>query len=61
MHNQDKIDIKIIFTFTSAYEDLYEKGEITAEQLDRVLSLIDKYQDHSPTDFEEKLRSIFPE
>ncbi|HKK83335.1 MAG TPA: hypothetical protein VJ958_03815 [Atribacterota bacterium] len=60
MNNQDKIDLKVIFTFTSAYEDLYEKGEITADQLNRVLSLIDRYQDYSPTEFKEKLRNIFP-
>ncbi len=59
MNKQDKIDLKIIFALTNAYENLYEKGEITDDQLDCVLSLIDKHQDYSPADFEKKLKDIF--
>lgn len=59
MNEQDKVDLKIIFALTNAYENLYEKGEITAEQLDRVLSLIDKFKNYPPSDFEKELKDIF--
>ena len=59
MNKQDKIDLKIIFALTNAYENLYEKGEITEEQLESVLSLIDNYQDYPPADFEKELKNIF--
>lgn len=59
MLHKDNIDLKIILSFTNMYEDLYEKGEITASQRDRVLSLLDNYQDYSPEKFEQKLKQIF--
>ncbi len=59
MHEHDKLDLKIIFALTDAYENLYEKGEITAGQLDRVLSLIDNYHNYSSSEFEEEVKKIF--
>ncbi len=60
-NNIDNIDLKIIPTFTFAYQDLYEKGELSARQLDSVLSLIDSLQNYSVEEFQERLKQIFPE
>lgn len=60
-YNKDlnQIDFKLILTFTNAYERLYEKGEITEEQFEKVLNLIERYQDYSKEDFEKELKDIF--
>ncbi len=59
MQGRDNIDLKIILSITNAYQELYERGEITSGQLNRVLSLIDNYHQFSTENFEEKLREIF--
>lgn len=59
MFNKDNIDLKLILAFTNAYEKLYEKGEITDLELDRILSLIDSYKDYTEKEFKEKLTEIF--
>lgn len=59
MFNKDNIDLKLILAFTNAYEKLYEKGEITDLELDRILSLIDSYKDYTEKEFKEKLAEIF--
>ncbi len=57
----EQIDFKLVLAFTNAYENLYEKGEITNEQFNQVLSLIENYQDYSLEDFKKELISIFNE
>jgi inorganic pyrophosphatase len=59
MSNMDNTDLKIILLFSNRYEKLYEKGEITATQLDHVLSLIDQYKNYEPKEFEKNLKEIF--
>ncbi|NLM97664.1 MAG: hypothetical protein GX175_08680 [Halanaerobiaceae bacterium] len=55
----EQIDFKLILAFTNAYERLYEKGEITEGQFERVLELIEKYQDYTREEFIIKLKEIF--
>ena len=59
MLNKDNIDQKIFFNLTNNYYDLYEKGEITEEQLNKILELIEKYKDYKPEEFQKKLKTIF--
>lgn len=61
MFDINNIDLKIILAFTNAYENLYEKGEITEEQLDSVLSLIDNMKKYSREEFKKELNRIFPQ
>lgn len=47
------------FYFGEAYFALHERGLLSAEQLDRVVNLLDKIEDY-PTDlFQERLEKIF--
>ena len=59
MLNKDNIDQKIFFNLTNNYYDLYEKGEITEEQLNKILELIENYKDYKPEEFQKKLKTIF--
>lgn len=59
MLHKNNLDLKIILSFTNAYEDLYQKGEITSSQRDRILSLLDNYQKYSPEKFKEEIKEIF--
>ena len=61
MLNKDNIDQKISLTLTNNYYDLYENGEITKEQLDKVLELIEDYKDYKPEEFQQKIENIFKE
>jgi len=55
----EQIDFKLILAFTNAYERLYEKGEITGKQFERVLDLIEKYQNYTREEFIKELKEIF--
>lgn len=59
MLNKDNIDQKIFFNLTNNYYDLYEKGEITEKQLNKILELIENYKDYKPEEFQKKLKTIF--
>ncbi|MFW5995773.1 MAG: hypothetical protein ACOCQB_00765 [Halanaerobiaceae bacterium] len=59
MLNKDNIDLKIILSLTDAYENLYEKGEITEEQLKEVFIILDNYQDYSAEEVEKKIGELF--
>ncbi len=59
MLDRENMDLKIILSFTHAYQRLYEKGEITARQRDRVLSLIEQYKNYQPEEFKAELSEIF--
>lgn len=61
MLNKDNIDQKITLTLTNNYYDLYENGEITKEQLDKVLELIEDYKDYEPEEFQQQIQNIFEE
>lgn len=61
MLNKDNIDQKITLTLTNNYYDLYENGEITKEQLDKVLELIEDYKNYKPEEFQQKIQNIFEE
>lgn len=56
----EQLDFRLILSFTNAYENLYEKGEISEEQFNRVLTLIDNYHQYTYQEFEQKLAEIFP-
>ena len=56
---KENIDQKLFFNFTDKYYQLYEKGEITQEQLDEILALIENYENYEPHNFKEKLKNIF--
>lgn len=49
------------FHFGEAYYGLHERGLITADQLERVVSLLDKLEDYPPDLFRERLAKIFAE
>lgn len=55
----NQIDFKLILAFTNAYERLYEKEEITEKQFERVLNLLEKYQNYSREEFKQELKEIF--
>jgi len=59
MVNRDNINLKLILSFGNKYQQLHEKGEITADELDRVLSLIDEYDAYETEEFAKKLNDIF--
>ncbi len=56
----EQLDFRLLLSFTNAYENLYNKGEISEQQLDQVLSLLDNYQQYTVEEFEAKLKEIFP-
>lgn len=60
MSNEIKYSVRnFCFYFAEAYYALHERGLITDEQLERMVSLLDKIEDY-PTDlFEERLQKIF--
>lgn len=60
MREKENIDLKILLSFTTTYQKLQEEGEITAEQLDHILTLLDSYRQYSPREFESELKKIFP-
>lgn len=47
------------FYFGEAYYALFERGLISDEQLERIVSLLDKLEDYPPDLFEERLIKIF--
>ena len=55
----EQLDFKLLLAFTTAYENLYEKGEINEEQFEELLSLIENYRDYTLEDFKKNLESIF--
>ena len=64
MHNNnpeglEQLDFKLVLAFTNTYEKLYEKGEISEEQFEKVLILIDNFHKYNIEEFEEKLKQIF--
>ena len=61
MLNKDNIDQKVTLTLTNNYYDLYENGEITKKQLDKILELIEDYKEYKPEEFQQKIQNIFEE
>ncbi len=57
----EQLDFRLLLSFTNTYENLYNKGEISEQQLDQVLSLLDNYQQYTFEEFEEKMKKIFPD
>ncbi len=55
------LDLKLILSFANSYRDLYQKGEISEEQLNEILDLIENYQSYAPDEFKNELNAIFPE
>ena len=55
------LDLKLILSFANSYRDLYQKGEISEEQLNEILDLIENYQSYAPDEFKNELDAIFPE
>jgi len=61
MANLDSLDLKLVLSFANAYQRLNEKGEISDQQLDEVMQLVENYQNFAPDEFKEQLHEIFPE
>ncbi|MFP4198357.1 MAG: hypothetical protein ACOCWP_04200 [Halanaerobium sp.] len=61
MANLDSLDLKLVLSFANAYRRLNEKGEISDQQLDEVMQLVENYQKYSPEEFKSRLHEIFPE
>lgn len=59
--NKDNIDGRIENLFLVKYMDLYERGEITEEQLQKVGSLIENMEEFEHDKFIDELKNIFPE
>lgn len=55
----EQMDFKLVLAFSNAYQNLYEKGKITEDQLEKVLELIDSYQQYTIDKFKQKLEGIF--
>lgn len=52
------IDLKIVYEFTNKYEQLKKEGEISEEDFEKILSLLDNLNQLSQKDLEDKLKSI---
>ena len=61
MDNLDRLDLKLVLSFANAYRRLNEKGEISDQQLEEVMEMVENYQDYAPDEFKSKLHEIFPE
>lgn len=61
MANLDSLDLKLVLSFANAYRRLNEKGEISDQQLDQVMELVENYQEYAPKEFKSRLHEIFPE
>lgn len=61
MANLDSMDLKLVLSFANAYRRLNERGEISDQQLEEVMKLVENYQSYAPEDFKNRLREIFPE
>ncbi|MFN2341134.1 MAG: hypothetical protein ABR547_07685 [Halanaerobium sp.] len=61
MANLDSLDLKLVLSFANAYRRLNDKGEISDQQLEEVMQLVENYQNYSPKDFKSRLHEIFPE
>lgn len=59
--NLDSLDLKLVLSFANAYNRLNEKGEISDQQLEAVMELVENYQAYAPQEFKENLQQIFPE
>ncbi|KXS50355.1 MAG: hypothetical protein A8274_356 [Halanaerobium sp. 4-GBenrich] len=61
MANLDSLDLKLVLSFANAYRRLNEKGEISDQQLKKVMTLVENYQNYAPDEFKGRLQEIFPE
>jgi hypothetical protein len=61
MANLDSLDLKLVLSFANAYRRLNEKGEISDQQLEEVMQLVENYQNYNPENFKSRLHEIFPE
>ncbi|PUU95686.1 MAG: hypothetical protein CI947_103 [Halanaerobium sp.] len=61
MANLDSLDLKLVLSFANAYRRLNEKGEISDQQLEEVMQLVENYQEYAPEEFKARLHEIFPE
>mgnify|MGYP000429758113 FL=1 len=55
--NKDQ-DLKIVFEFTDKYEQLKKEGEISEEQFNEILSLLDNLEKFSKEELDDKLEDI---
>ncbi|MTI61741.1 MAG: hypothetical protein FH762_17450 [Firmicutes bacterium] len=58
IESQLDFDLKAVLAFANRYEKLHEKGIISAEQLEQIITLIEDYQKYSFGEFKEKLKNI---
>jgi hypothetical protein len=61
MANLDSLDLKLVLSFANAYRRLNEKGEISDQQLEEVMKMVENYQNYAPDLFKTQLHDIFPE
>lgn len=52
------LDLKIIYEFTDKYEQLKKEGEISEEQFNEILSLLDNLEKFSVEELNDKLEDI---
>ena len=52
------LDLKIIYEFTDKYEQLKKEGEISEEQFNEILSLLDNLEKFSKEELDDKLEDI---
>jgi len=60
-NNLDSLDLKLVLSFANAYRRLNDKGEISDQQLEEVMQLVENYQNYAPEEFKNRLHEIFPE
>ncbi len=61
MANLDSLDLKLVLSFANAYRRLNEKGEISDQQLEEVMQLVENYQNYAQAEFKARLQKIFPD
>ena len=61
MDNLDSLDLKLVLSFANAYRRLNEKGEISDQQLEKVMQLVENYQNYAPDEFKARRHEILPD
>lgn len=55
--SRDNIDL--ILNFVNKYHELYEKDQITEEQLNKISKVLDNFEDYPYSELQEKLNEFF--
>ncbi len=61
MKDEEGLPLKAFYALCNSYAELKDRGEITQEQFDQVMGILDQIEELSETELEDKLQNIFPD